>query len=110
MSKDPDGLSVRLVILGIIIVAGILLYPSWQRDNLQDKLDDLQEQYDDLEMKYDDLEMKYDDLRDSIGSLEDDIIEVNLYFENDLDASFYNSHTSFNRIRSVLYKIIYPEE
>ena len=103
MSKDPDGLSVRLVILGIIIVAGILLYPSWQRDNLQDKLDDLQEQYDDLEMKY-------DDLRDSIGSLEDDIIEVNLYFENDLDASFYNSHTSFNRIRSVLYKIIYPEE
>lgn len=55
MSKDPDSLKVKLIVLCMAVVVGLFSLPMQQRNSLQEKYDDLQERYDDLQEKYDDL-------------------------------------------------------
>ena len=83
---------------------------------LECKYDDLQSEYSDLYDRYaeaycnwEDTDIELTSLYEDIGSLEDDLIAVYGFFEGG-DYTFEDAFTSFKKIDSTIYSILYPDE
>lgn len=120
MSRDPDSSKVRFVLLIILIVCGIIFYPTFRSRDLQEKYDELQDKYDELEAKYDSISSfyiedkeklgpAYDDLIEKLYSVDSDIITLFCYFENDEGYTRKIAYDSFTHLDSVINSILYPD-